>query len=116
VGRRAAARLRLSIPARLMTLAETRMCVLLDLSCSGARIGLETPLARGAEAFVAFADLEVFGSVVHRGPGLNGIEFDCALTHEEVLATRRYAERHEERERAALLAQVRAWVTGGAPA
>ena len=114
VGRRSAARLRLSIPARLVTVCETRRCVLLNVSRTGAQIGLAKPLAVGDAGFLRFAGLEVFGSVIRAGKGLNGLEFDQEMTDEDVLATREYAERYEADERRALMEEARAWVTGSA--
>ena len=113
VGRRRAPRLRLSIPARLVTTAETKRCVLLDVSRLGAQIGLAQPMAEGEAGFLRFADFEVFACVIRAGTGFNGVEFDCELTNADVLATRHFAECYEAGERAELMAEARAWVTGG---
>ena len=113
VGRRAAPRLRLSIPARLITVAETRRCILLDLSRSGAQIGLELPLQIGDVGFLQFAEMEVFAAVIRTGPGLNGVEFDIPLEDSEVLAVRHFAEAFEADERRALRSEARNWVLGG---
>ncbi len=112
VGRRAAPRLRLSIPARLVTVSETRRCVLLDLSRGGAQIGLAKPLAEGEAGFLRFAHYEAFACVIREGPGLNGVEFDVGLSDEDVLATRRFAEMYEIDQRQALKDEARAWVMG----
>ena len=48
IDRRGAAWLRLAIPVRLVSTRATAPAVLLDLSRSAARIGLEQPLALGA--------------------------------------------------------------------
>ena len=112
VGRRSAPRLRLSIPARLVTVSETRRCVLLDVSRSGAQISLAKPLSVGEGGFLRFANSEVFVSVIREGTGLIGVEFDVPLSDEDVLAIRRYAEDYEADERNALRNEARAWVTG----
>jgi hypothetical protein len=112
VGRRAAARLRLSIPARLVTLADTRRCILVDISRTGAQISLAKPLAEGEAAFLRFAATEVFVGVVRAAKGLNGLEFDGELSDADILAVRRYAENYEAGERRALMEEARAWVTG----
>lgn len=112
VGRRGAARLRLSIPARLVTVSETRRCVLLDISRSGARIGLRKPLEDGEAGLLQYARFETFGCVVHKDQGLNGLEFDVELSDADVLAIRGHAEMYETDERAALLNEARAWVMG----
>lgn len=113
IGRRAAPRLRLSIPARLVTVSETRRCVLLDVSRSGAQISLAKPLAEGEAGFLRFANTEVFASVIRVSTGLNGVEFDVPMTDEDVLAIRRFAEDYEADERSALRNEARAWVMGG---
>ncbi|MEO0590225.1 MAG: PilZ domain-containing protein [Pseudomonadota bacterium] len=113
VGRRAAPRLRLSIPARLVTISETRRCVLLDVSRNGAQISLPKPLGVGEAGFLRFANTEVFVSVIRDGTGLNGVEFDVPLTDKDVLAIRHYAEVYQSDERNALREEARAWVMGG---
>lgn len=114
VGRRSAPRLRLSIPVRLVTISETRRCVLLDVSRSGAQISLPKPLAEGEAGFLHFAGYEVFGCVVRKGTGLNGLEFDLELGNADVLAIRHYAENYQTDERRALMEEARAWVMGSA--
>lgn len=116
VGRRGAARLRLAIPVRAMSTSGTANCVLLDLSCSGARIGLAEPLPVGACLYLTIGRFELFAEVVRRhcgeGGGVNGLAFDEPLPEETVLAVRRFAESYAEREREALRDQVRRWVSG----
>ncbi|MEM1410005.1 MAG: PilZ domain-containing protein [Pseudomonadota bacterium] len=112
VGRRAAARLRLSIPARLVTVVGTRKCVLIDVSRCGAQIALEHPLDSGDGGILSFAGFEVFGCVIRRDKGVNGLEFDPHLTEDDVLCVRRFAEKLDRDERGCLLENARAW-TGG---
>lgn len=112
VGRRSAARLRLSIPARLVTIAGTRRCIMIDLSRGGAQIGLPSPLGVGEAGFLHFAHCEAFGTVVREGPGVNGLEFDVSLSDADVLKTRGFAESYESDQRKALLREARAWVAG----
>lgn len=111
-GRRAAARLRLSIPAKIVTIYATTRCVLLDLSRSGAQIGIQTPLDVGDPVFLRFVDYEVFATVKRRSEGANGLEFEGLLEEEIVLRARRYAETFEDAKRRALMDDVRAWVNG----
>ncbi|MEM7703864.1 MAG: PilZ domain-containing protein [Pseudomonadota bacterium] len=114
VGRRGAPRLRLSIPGRLITVSQTQRCVLLDLSRTGAQIGLAKPLTVGEAGFVRFAEFEVFGTVIRSAQGSNGIEFDVEMPDGDILATRRFAEEYELDERKALMEEARAWVMGTA--
>jgi hypothetical protein len=116
VGRRSAARLRLAIPVRLVSTRATENCILLDLSRTGARVGLADPLAPGACLYLAVARLEIFAEVVRRdrghGGGINGLVFEDPLPNSAVLAVRHFAETFAQRERDALRDQVRRWVTG----
>ncbi|MEQ5786978.1 PilZ domain-containing protein [Erythrobacter sp. NFXS35] len=115
-GRRGAARLRLSIPVRVISTRANQPCVLLDLSRTGARIGLATPLRPGELIYLNVARLEVFAEVVRRhcgqAGGVNGLAFDDPLPDAAVLAVRRHAETLEQRERNSLRDQVRRWVSG----
>ncbi|WP_017666465.1 hypothetical protein [Porphyrobacter sp. AAP82] len=116
IGRRAAARLRLAIPARFVSITATQACILLDISRSGARIALVSPAPCRQSGYIAIGRLEAFGMVVRsetgHGGGINAVAFDEPLAQAEVLAIRRFAENFELRERQALREQVRKWVTG----
>ncbi len=118
-GRRAAARLRLAIPARMMAIHGTRPCVLIDLSRTGARIALaDVPLKVGESGYLVISGLEVFATAVRaaRGQngGTNGLVFEDPLADDQVLSVRRHAETYQASERDALRDQVRRWVTGEA--
>lgn len=115
-GRRSAARLRLAIPARFVSIHATQACIVLDLSQSGARIGLASPIPEGQFGYLEVARFAVFGTVVRTDPGIGGginaIAFDDPMSGRQVLEIRRFAEDFESREREALRDQVRRWVTG----
>lgn len=95
---------------------DTRRCIVLDLSETGAQIGLEKPLRPGEGAILQVVDLDHFGTIVRHGEGanggVNGIEFDSPLSKSDVLAVRHFAETFEERERLALRQEAQAWVAG----
>lgn len=116
IGRRAAARLRLSVPARFMSVNGMHECVLIDLSATGARIALTAPLPKGAAGYLKVAGIEAFGETVRCvlgfGGGVNGLAFDEPLPKAAVLAVRHHAETFEQRQKQALRDQVRRWVTG----
>jgi len=116
VGRRGAARLRLAIPVRLVSTRATEPAVLLDLSRSSARIGLEQPLALGACLYFKVAKRDLFAEVVRpdlgEGGGFNGLVFDVPLADDVVLMVRRFAETLEQNERDSLRDKVRRWVSG----
>lgn len=115
-GRRGAARLRLAIPVRMVSTHATQSCILLDLSRTGARIGLAEPLAPRMCLYLGIARFEVFAEVIWRdlreGGGINGLVFDEPLPDAAVLAVRQHAETLEQRQRDSLRDQVRRWVSG----
>ncbi len=120
VGRRAAPRLRLAIPARFVSITATQNCIMLDISRSGARIALASPAPCRQSGYIEIGRLEVFGMVVRSESGaedggvggVNAVAFDEPISQAEVLEIRRYAELFEQRERQSLRDQVRRWVTG----
>jgi hypothetical protein len=119
IGRRAAPRLHLSIPAKLMSVVETQSCVLVDVSQTGARIRLDRPLAVNTSGYLKVGPLDVFVTALRHTPheaggGINGLEFEIRLTKSEVLALRAYAEDFEMAERRAFRRQAQNWVMGGA--
>lgn len=113
VGRRAAARLRLSLPGKLVTIYETRPCIVMNLSQSGARLGIEKPLALGDAAFLRCAGFDQFATIVRSEKGSNALEFEVPLTHDQVLSVRDYAENFDELERRGFRQIARDWITGG---
>lgn len=119
VGRRGAARLRLAIPVNLLSTRATEEVMLLDLSRTGARVGLAEPLAPGEMLYLKLAGLELFAEVTRRqsgeSGGVNGLVFDEPLTDAVILTVRRHAETLHRRERAALRDQARRWVRGEGP-
>jgi hypothetical protein len=119
IGRRAAPRLRLALPARVTSITATQNCILLDISRGGARIALASPVPCWQSSYIAFGRFELFGMVVRSessaeagGGGVNGVAFDEPISQAEVLEIRRFAEVFEQCERQALHDQVRRWVTG----
>lgn len=116
VGRRSAPRLRLSIPAELVSLYDRRRCILIDLSCTGAQVGLERPLREGDEVVLQIAGLAPFADVVRQAigehGGVNGLSFDPPISEDEVLKVRAHSERFRDDEMRALRREVQQWVEG----
>lgn len=113
VGRRKTSRLRLGIPAVLLLLDGTFRCRLIDLSCSGARIGLDQHLRIGAEAVLQCPGFEVFGMVVWSDAEQVGMHFDEELPASRLLTLRDYKDNSRERSLAELRRSVHDWVNGG---
>ncbi|KPP88589.1 PilZ domain-containing protein [Erythrobacter sp. HL-111] len=111
-GRRAAPRLRVSLPAQLISIEGNQPCVLMNLSRTGAQVALIDAVRRGEGAVLRCASLEVFGEVIRSEFGLNALRFEEALSDDQVLAIRHYYETFEDRERRALIDTARKWVTG----
>lgn len=116
VGRRSAPRLRLAIPARLITLYGSNRCILIDLSSTGAQLGLESPLDIGETAILEIAGKELFCDIVRKSAGsnggVNGLTFDPPLSEQMVLEIRRFSETYQSEELQGLRSEVRAWVQG----
>ncbi len=112
-GRRAAARLRLALPAKLITIYETRQCIVSNLSETGAQIAIERPLALGDSAFLQCAGIDQFATVVRSNGGVNALHFEAPLTHDQVLAIRSVSENFDEIERRSFRQIARDWITGG---
>lgn len=111
-GRRAAPRLRLSLPAQLIAVEKAHTCILLNLSRTGAQVAILDAMREGEGAILRCGMINHFALVTRSEFGLNALVFDEPLTGEVVLETRRYHENFEEREKRALLETARKWATG----
>lgn len=95
---------------------DTRSCILLDLSRTGAQLGLKKPLQKGESAVLQLQGIDQFGEIVRLGEvpsgAVNGLQFDNGLSEADVLAVRRYAETLENDQARALRREARAFVAG----
>lgn len=112
IGRRSAARLRLSAPAKLQTTLHTFDCMLVNISQTGARIAIERPLEVGEFAILKCAQLEEYADIVRSGFGHNGLRFDQPLSQEQILAIRAHSEDVGLHERSSFRREVQNWVAG----
>ena len=112
IGRRAAPRLRLSLPAKLVAVEKAHTCILLNLSRTGAQVAILDAIRVGEGAILRCGVINHFAIVTRTEFGLNALEFDEPLTDDIVLEVRRYHENFEEREKRALIETARKWVTG----
>ena len=112
IGRRAAPRLRLSLPAQLIAIEKVHTCILLNLSRTGAQVAILDAIREGEGAILRCGVIDHFVIVARSEFGLNAVVFDEPLTDEVVLEARRYHENFEEREKRSLIDTARNWVTG----
>ncbi|RNJ63649.1 MAG: hypothetical protein EDM03_04430 [Porphyrobacter sp. IPPAS B-1204] len=112
IGRRAAPRLRLSLPAQLIAVEKAHACILLNLSRTGAQVAILDAIREGEGAILCCGIINQFAIITRSEFGLNALAFDEPLNDEIVLETRRYHENFEDRERRALVETARKWVTG----
>lgn len=111
-GRRSAARLRISLPARLISIEETHRAILLNISRSGAQIAIINALREGEGGMLECGSLKAFGVVTRSEFSINALHFEEPISQEAVLEMRRYYETFEERERRKLIETARRWVNG----
>ena len=111
-GRRADARVRLCIPARLILLGGTRACQLDDLSCAGARLAMTKPPAPGESGVMVVNGIEAFGMVVWSAGDRCGILFDEKLAMDHVVRLRHFADHYADEHQLALERNARTFVLG----
>lgn len=112
IGRRAAPRLRLSLPGQLVAVERVHRCILLNLSRTGAQVAILDALREGEGAILKCGAIDHFAVVTRSEFGLNALEFEEPLTDAQVIEIRHYHENFEERERRALVETARKWVNG----
>lgn len=88
IGRRRDARLRLGVPAQLITLHGQFSANLCDLSQSGAHVRAKGDLFRGEDAVLLWLGFEAFGKIVWVDNGEGGLEFDEMLAPAILIQTR----------------------------
>ncbi len=87
-GRRRDSRLRLGVPAQLITLSGQCSASLCDLSQSGAHLRTKGVLERGEDAVLSWLGFETFGRIVWTHDGEAGMEFDELLAPAILIQTR----------------------------
>lgn len=112
-GRRAESRLRVRLPARLITHHGEWSVVLVDLSQNGASVHCANLVVQGGDAVLQWGGFEAFGAIRWCRSGLGGIAFFEPIPPHWLIATRDHddAERLPgERELARRMAHE--WATG----
>jgi PilZ domain len=109
-GRRRHSRLRLQLPARLITLEGTLHATLIDLSQTGAKVALDANAPSRGDGFLAWGSFEIFCSIAWADHRLCGLVFDLPLPSEVLIATRNLGDTTPPVD--ANRAAARAWAAG----
>jgi len=112
-GRRAAARVRLAVPAEIILLTGPVKCILDDLSQHGARVTLSASAPRaGSGVVLKVRNLDAFGTVVWAAGQRFGLQFDEAIPLPDVVAIRHFADEYAEHEKQVSRNNARFFVQG----
>lgn len=112
-GKRGQARLRVRLPAKLITLDGEFRLVLCDLSTGGARVGKTGLMLSGGQAVLLWDRFEAFCTIAWCRSGLVGVRFEDPIPKEWIIATRELdsmARLPDEQELRRL--EAREWVMG----
>ena len=111
-GRRAAPRLRLSLPGTFLAVRGNLRCILTNISQTGALMAVRETLEVGEDGYLRCGPIDHFVTVARKQNGLNAVEFDRPLSHDFILKMRNFQETLAERDKAELMENVRAWTQG----
>lgn len=111
-GRRGSARLRLRLPAELITLDGQGPAILENISATGARVSSQLVLKPGASCILRLGRLELFGDVAWCAQGRLGLMFEEPLAQGQLVALRNLDPADLANERAAREDWARGFVNG----
>ena len=94
VGRRTYSRLRVFLPARLISVFGTQQVQIHNLSRSGVKLLWTDPVRVGGDVVMAWAHHELFGKVVWSQPQYGGVLLDEPLTEALILSMRAADDAH----------------------
>jgi hypothetical protein len=92
VGRRAAARARIALPATLETIGGIQPATLINLSVMGAMVEVANVPSVGGDAILRSGNIDALAVVIWAGGGRCGIQFDEPIPVEEVQRQRHAGE------------------------
>ncbi len=116
IGRRKYSRLRVRLPAKLVTLSTTINTILLDISIEGAKIEAKGNLHCGDQAMLLWDRYEAFGRIAWIDESTCGVLFEEPITPKILIATRDLDdEKHLPEDRDLNRQRVQAWVNGAIP-
>lgn len=111
-GRRASSRLRVRLPATLITLDGQGSAVLENISATGARVSSQFTLRPGASCILRLPGLELFADVAWCAQGRLGMIFEHPLTQDQLVRLRNLDPADLANERAASQDWARGFVNG----
>lgn len=111
-GRRAAPRLRLSLPGIFLAVRGNLRCIVTNLSQTGVLMAVNEVLEVGESGYLRCGPIDHFVTVMRKDHGLNALEFDNPVSHDFVIQMRRFQETLAERDKAELIENVRLWTQG----
>ena len=115
-GRRSVPRVRLFVPAQVMLVRGLEQCVLDNLSQHGAQILFNARMPQdGSGAVLKVKDLDVFGTVIWVKGKHFGVQFEEAVTLQQVVQIRHYADAYAEHQAMINARNARNFVQGRAP-
>lgn len=103
IGRRAQPRVRVHLPVTLMMPNQDIPAMLENISGGGARLRLKDAPRAGSTAFLLFANLEIFCSVVWAHNDRCGLAFEDVVDDAILIAIRRYSDQYNAEVRAQAL-------------
>lgn len=111
-GRRAAPRLRLSLPGKFIAVRSNLSCIVTNMSQTGVLMAVCETLEVGEAGYLRCGPIDHFVTVMRKEHGLNGLEFDNPVSHEFVLQVRAFQESFAENDKADLMRNARVWAQG----
>ena len=111
-GRRAAPRLRLSLPGKFLAVRATMNCIVTNISQTGVLMAAEEQLEVGEDGYLRCGPIDHFVTVMRKENGFNALEFEVPVKHDLVLEMRAFQETLAERDETELMETVRAWTQG----
>lgn len=112
VPRRAASRLKLHLPAQLTLVGRRSACLIENISRTGAQLVVDAAPRIGEEGQLKCEQLFTFFRTVWRAGNLLGVEFDEAVSLEQLLELRRINDSYSEHRRQEVRRTARLWVSG----
>ena len=110
--RRAAPRMALSLPGKLIAVHGNHTCIVTSLSQTGVLLAVSEPLEVGAQGYLRCGPIDHFVTIARKENGLNAAQFDVPVSNSFVFSIRHYQEQFAVQARNEMAATAREWVAG----